>query len=193
MTRTRALFLDRDGVINRDDRYVFRIDDFVFIEGVFEACRRAMTLGFKLIVLTNQSGIARGYFSEHDFKILTGWMLDRMSQEGVRIDGVYFCPHHPTEGKGAYRIQCRCRKPLPGLIEQAVREHDIDLAASALVGDKLRDIEAGLNAGVGHCIMVGAARRSSLPEMLDVPIAGNLLEAVRLLEEDRRQKSAAAS
>ena len=146
-----AVFLDRDGVINRESNYVHRIEDFHFIEGVFDACREMQRSGYRLVVITNQAGIARGYYSEDDYRVLTDWMLEQFCTQGITITGVYYCPHHPVHGLGEYRRACDCRKPAPGMITRAAREHDLDLARSALVGDKLSDIGAGRAAGVGCC------------------------------------------
>lgn len=184
MAKAPALFIDRDGVINREKQYVHRREDFEFIDGVFAACREAAALGYKLVVITNQAGIARGYYSEDDFHALTAWMLERFAQQGVIIDGVYFCPHHPAAGVGDYRKACDCRKPEPGLILQAADDLGLDLATSAIVGDKPSDIEAGRRAGVGTCILV----RSGHP--LDergagsgVHVAQDLCDAVNYLRK----------
>jgi D-glycero-D-manno-heptose 1,7-bisphosphate phosphatase len=149
-----AVFLDRDGVINREMNYVHRIEDFHFIEGVFDACLEMQRAGYRLVVITNQAGIARGYYSEDDYRVLTGWMLEEFHQRAIAIADVYYCPHHPVYGLGEYRRACDCRKPAPGMIARAAREHDLDLARSVLVGDKLSDIEAGRAAGVGCCVLV---------------------------------------
>jgi D-glycero-D-manno-heptose 1,7-bisphosphate phosphatase len=149
-----ALFLDRDGVINREHGYVHHVDDFYFIDGVFDACRQMSQAGYRLIIITNQAGIARGYYSEVDFHHLTKWMLDEFRQHGIEIDDVYYCPHHPVHGVGDYRRDCDCRKPAPGMIVRAAEEHSLDLRRSILVGDKATDIEAGRSAGVGCCILV---------------------------------------
>jgi D-glycero-D-manno-heptose 1,7-bisphosphate phosphatase len=145
-----ALFLDRDGVVNVDHDYVYRPEDFEFIEGIFNLSRAAQRQGYLLIVITNQAGIGRGYYSEADFEALTAWMIERFNEEGVGIDGVYHCPFHPEHGIGPYKADVPCRKPNPGMILQAATEHGIDLAHSVLVGDKVTDIEAGLAAGVGR-------------------------------------------
>lgn len=186
MAKAPALFLDRDGVINREKAYVHRKEDFEFIDGVFAACRKAQTLGYKLVVITNQAGIARGFYSEADFHSLNEWMLKRFSEQGISIDGVYFCPHHPTAGVGQYLKECRCRKPEPRLILQAADELDIDLEASAIVGDKFSDIEAGIHAGVGTCVLV----RSGHPlnedgGLIGVHVAHDLGDAVDYLEKRR--------
>jgi D-glycero-D-manno-heptose 1,7-bisphosphate phosphatase len=149
-----AVFLDRDGVINRESNYVHKVDEFHFIDGVFAACREMSESGYRLIVITNQAGIARGYYTEDDFLQLTKWMLDTFRQQGIEIDGVYYCPHHPVHGAGDYGRDCDCRKPAPGMILRAAQEHTLDLQRSILVGDKVTDIEAGRAAGVGCCVLV---------------------------------------
>ncbi len=151
-----AVFLDRDGVINLEDHYVHRVEDFHFFDGVFDACREFARAGYCLIVVTNQAGIARGYYSEEDFHHLTSWMLAEFRRQGVKIDGVYHCPHHPVNGIGEYRCDCSCRKPAPGMILRAAQEHSLDLHRSILVGDKVTDIEAGRAAGIGCCILVSS-------------------------------------
>ena len=149
-----ALFLDRDGVINQERDYVHKIDEFHFIDGVFDACREMSKAGYRLIIITNQAGIARGYYTEDEFHHLTKWMLDEFRQQGIEIDGVYYCPHHPVHGVDEYRRTCDCRKPAPGMIFRAAKEHTLDLRRSILVGDKATDIEAGRAAGVGCCVLV---------------------------------------
>jgi len=149
-----AVFLDRDGVINRETDYVHTVDGFHFIEGVIDACLELTRAGYRLIVITNQAGIARSYYTEDDFHHLTKWMLHEFTQQGVEIDGVYYCPHHPVHGVGDYRRSCNCRKPAPGMILRAAQEHSLDLPHSILIGDKATDIEAGRAAGVGCCVLV---------------------------------------
>lgn len=149
-----AVFLDRDGVINEETGYVHKTGEFRFIDGVFDACLKISKAGYRLIVITNQAGIARGYYTEDDFHHLTKWMLDEFRQRGINIADVYYCPHHPVHGTGAYRRDCDCRKPAPGMILRAAREHSLDLRRSILVGDKATDIEAGRAAGVGCCVLV---------------------------------------
>ncbi len=148
----KALFLDRDGVINEDLGYVWRIEDFHFIDGIFDLCRAAKDMGFLRIVVTNQAGIARGYYDESQFHGLTDWMKREFSAHQSSIDAVYFCPYHPTAGLGRYRRKSDWRKPAPGMLLQATRDFDLDLAASALIGDAAIDIEAGQAAGVGLTI-----------------------------------------
>jgi len=149
-----AVFLDRDGVINKERDYVHTIDEFHFIDGVFDACREMSRAGYRLIIITNQAGIARGYYTEEDFHHLTKWMLNEFQKHGIQVDGVYHCPRHPVHGVGDYRRDCDCRKPAPGMILRAAKEHSLDLRHSILVGDKTTDIEAGRAAGVGCCILL---------------------------------------
>lgn len=151
----RALFLDRDGVINVEKNYVHRIEDFEFLPGIFEFCKTAAGLGFVLVVITNQAGIGRGYYTEADFRRLTDWMLAEFQVRGILIDRVYHCPYHPTAGVGVYRRESFDRKPNPGMILKARDELGLDLAASVLIGDKDSDIEAGRTAGVGHLLLLG--------------------------------------
>jgi D-glycero-D-manno-heptose 1,7-bisphosphate phosphatase len=113
------------------------------------------TSGYKLIIVTNQSGIGRDLYSESDFQALTEWMCDRFEEKGISINGVYYCPHHPTEAVGKYRKMCECRKPQAEMLFRAAREHDIDLKASILVGDEETDLIAADRAGVGFKVLVG--------------------------------------
>lgn len=149
MPKRRALFLDRDGVINVDRAYVSTKDDFEFIDGIFPLCREAKRLDYLILVITNQAGIARGFYTEQDFQNLTAWMKGVFHSEGCDIDGVYYSPYHPEYGIGPYKLQTDCRKPNPGMILRAAIEFDVDLLHSVLVGDKSSDIQAGLAAGVG--------------------------------------------
>jgi D-glycero-D-manno-heptose 1,7-bisphosphate phosphatase len=153
----RALFLDRDGVINVEKNYVHRIEDFEFVDGIFELCAEAQRLGYKLIVITNQAGIGRGYYSVADFERLTEWMVGQFAARGITIDRVYYCPFHPTEGIGEYRRESFDRKPNPGMILRAREEFALDLTKSALAGDRNSDIAAGVAAGIGNTIGVQSA------------------------------------
>ena len=139
----KALFLDRDGVINVEVNYLHKIEDFVFIDGIFELCKYYIDLGFIIIVVTNQSGIARDYYTEEDFKMLTSWMINEFKKNNIEIKKVYHCPHHPD-----FSSTCSCRKPKPGMLLQAQKDFDIDMKNSIMIGDKERDIEAALNAGL---------------------------------------------
>ena len=165
MANRMAVFLDRDGVINKENGYVHTIDEFHFIDGVFDACREMSTAGYRLIIITNQAGIARGYYTEDDFHLLTKWMLNEFRKHGIQIDGVYHCPHHPVHGVGDNRRDCDCRKPAPGMMLRAAREHSLNLRHSILVGDKTTDIEAGRAAGIGCCVLLLTGHRVSKDDM----------------------------
>ncbi|HEJ0331510.1 TPA: D-glycero-beta-D-manno-heptose 1,7-bisphosphate 7-phosphatase [Serratia marcescens] len=149
-----AIFLDRDGTINVDHGYVHEIDNFHFIDGVIDACRGLKKMGFALVMVTNQSGIARGKFSEDQFMYLTEWMDWSLADRDVDFDGIYFCPHHPEAVVEEYRQVCDCRKPQPGMLLQAQQELNIDMAASYMVGDKPEDMQAAIAAGVGTKVLV---------------------------------------
>jgi len=151
----KALFLDRDGVINVEKNYVHKIEDFEFINGIFPLVRKAQELGYAPVVITNQAGIGRGYYSEYDFDVLTEWMLNRFLDEGICIEKVYYCPYHPTAGVGHYRQDSPDRKPNPGMLLRAQRELDLDMGNSILIGDKLSDMKAGERAGVNRLILLG--------------------------------------
>lgn len=150
----KALFLDRDGVINVEKNYVYRIEDFEFVEGIFELCRCAQELDFRLVIITNQAGIARGFYTVQDYEKLTAWMLEQFSLQKVHIDRTYYCPFHPTAGIGIYRRSSLDRKPSPGMILRAKEDLNLDLSMSALIGDKRSDIEAGQSAGIGNNILL---------------------------------------
>ncbi len=141
--KNRALFLDRDGTINIEKNYVYKIEDFEFIDGILDLILNYYKQEFLIIIITNQAGIARGFYSENDFKNLTNWMLEQFNKKGIKITKVYHCPHHP-EITG----ECNCRKPNPGMILQAIQEFNIDPVNSVLIGDKKSDILAGKNAGI---------------------------------------------
>jgi D-glycero-D-manno-heptose 1,7-bisphosphate phosphatase len=149
-----AIFLDRDGTLNVDHGYVHEIDNFQFIDGTIEALQELKKMGFALVVVTNQSGIARGMFTEDQFMTLTEWMDWSLADRDVDLDGIYFCPHHPEGAVEAYRQQCDCRKPQPGMLLSAQEELDIDMASSYIVGDKVEDMLAGQAAGVGTKVLV---------------------------------------
>ncbi len=153
-----AAFLDRDGVINRDFGYVGSVERFEFRDGIFELLKFLQEKGYKLFVVTNQSGIARGYYTERDFHNLMKYMINELKKRGIEIEDYNFCPHHPD-----ITGECDCRKPKPGMILELAKKHGIDLENSIMIGDNLSDIEAGKNAGVKRSYLV----KESLSEVLE--------------------------
>ena len=158
-----AVFLDRDGVLNEDRSYVYRWEDFFFLPGVVEALRAFRKLGYLLVVITNQSGIARGFYEESDVLALHDRMTICLRSQGIDLADVYYCPHHPEGAVSRYAFACSCRKPAPGMILRAVAEHDIDLSRSLLVGDKTTDLEAGKLAGITSLYLVTSSGQGGNP------------------------------
>jgi len=151
----KALFLDRDGVINIEKNYLYKIEDFEFMSGIMEVCKYYLDLGYIIVVVTNQSGIARGYYTQQDFDKLTSWMLLEFSTKNINITKVYYCPHHPDINK-----KCLCRKPEPGMLLDAKKEFNIDMKNSIMIGDKERDIEAALNSGLSETYLLDVEKNS---------------------------------
>jgi D-glycero-D-manno-heptose 1,7-bisphosphate phosphatase len=149
-----AAFVDRDGVINEDLGHVHRIEDFRLLPGATAGLRLLQAAGYRLVVVTNQAGIARGLYSEADYQRLTRHLRTTLRREGITLDAAYHCPHHPEAGLGALRTECACRKPAPGMLLRARDELGVDLARSVLIGDKRSDLEAGRAAGVGRLALV---------------------------------------
>jgi D-glycero-D-manno-heptose 1,7-bisphosphate phosphatase len=161
-----ALFLDRDGVINIDYGYVHRDEDFQFIDGIFDLVNAANQSGYLVVVVTNQAGIGRGYYTEEDFFELTEWMCEQFALYDAKIDAVYFCPYHPEYGLGKYRRESKHRKPGPGMLLDAARDLNIDLTRSIIVGDKASDLEAGHRAGVGTLLCLGCTPSGGIGESI---------------------------
>ena len=183
----KAVFLDRDGTINIDRDYIYRISDFEFIPKAVEGMRLLQDAGFKLIVITNQSGIARGYYSEEDYRTLNEWMIGTLADEyKVNICASYYCPHHPEGIVSRYRQNCSCRKPGTELFKMAIKEFNIDLSHSFAIGDKMRDLSIceGQNEG-GNCrgFLIGTKEEEYVIEQVKrkevqgVQYAANLYEA----------------
>ena len=193
-----AVFVDRDGTINEEVGYLDRMEKLQLIPGSAEAIRLINESGMKAVVITNQSGIARGFYDESFVEQIHSSLQDALRAEGAVIDAFYFCPHHPTAGRGEYLQTCDCRKPAPGMLLRAAAELQIDLTHSWLVGDTLTDIEAARRAGVrGILVRTGYGDESAKalatgPEsqgsvtIRPVHIAANLREAVAWIMEDRK-------
>jgi D-glycero-D-manno-heptose 1,7-bisphosphate phosphatase len=187
-TARRAVFLDRDGTINVEKDYLHRIADFEFIPGVPAAIRRLKAAGFLVIVVTNQSGVARGYYAEAAVHALHGHIQQLLADFGTAIDAFYHCPHHPIEGVGEYRVDCDCRKGSPGMLLRAATEYDIDLYRSFMVGDKLADIEAGHAAGCRSILVrtgYGTSEESRIAEQFPgTRVCWDLAAAVEVILRD---------
>jgi D-glycero-D-manno-heptose 1,7-bisphosphate phosphatase len=168
----KVLFLDRDGVINKEKNYLYRIEDFEFIDGVFDTCRYFQSKGYLLIVITNQAGIARKKYTENDFNLLTDWMILEFEKRDIKILKVYHCPHHPD-----FSGDCECRKPNIGMLLEAQKDFNIDLSKSILVGDKNSDIEAGINAGIGQNFLITTGHILN-NNQFEVQILDNLEELI---------------
>lgn len=181
MNRIRALFLDRDGVINVDHGYVHTPEQFEFVPGIFDLCRHAIMRGFHIVVVTNQAGIGRGLFTEEHFRTLTGWMRGRFEAEGVAILDVYHCPSHPEHGIGEYRTESEDRKPNPGMFLRAARDHAIDMAASVALGDKAGDLEAAFAAGVETRLLLRSEKYPEESTEHATHVVDDLAEAVDIV------------
>jgi D-glycero-D-manno-heptose 1,7-bisphosphate phosphatase len=152
--RARALFLDRDGVVNEEVGYLHRPREVRFVDGIFSLCRTAARLGYRLIVVTNQAGIARGYYSEEDFDALMEFMRGALRAEGVELDAVYYCPFHPEHGVGKYKQEHEDRKPGTGMLRRGAREFGVELSESVLVGDRCSDVGAANAAGLRQAFLI---------------------------------------
>lgn len=182
----KAVFLDRDGTINEEKNYLYKIEDFEFIPGAPEAIKKLKDEGYLVVVVSNQSGIARGYFDEQAVDRLHHHIQSELFEYGTSIDAFYYCPHHPKAGLGKYKVACECRKGAPGMLLQAARDHNIDLKQSYIIGDKLADIEAGERAGCQSILVLtgyGEAT-ASRPEAASVKKCVSLKSAVRLIVQN---------
>jgi D-glycero-D-manno-heptose 1,7-bisphosphate phosphatase len=173
----RALFLDRDGVVNVEIGYLHRIEDVQFVPGIFSLCRTAMRLGYRLVIVTNQAGIARGYYDEAAYESLMGWMREQLREEGVELDAVYYCPYHPEHGIGAYKREHEDRKPGTGMLRKAMKELDISLGDSVMVGDRCSDIAAANAAGLRQAFLLDGTEKAGC--------GGNYVSAKSLAQVER--------
>lgn len=178
-----AVFLDRDGTINVEKDYLHRIEDFEFVPGAPEAIKALKDAGYLVIVVTNQSGVARGYYGLADVKHLHEHLSKSLAALKTGIDAYYICPHHPISGVGVFKQDCSCRKPRPGMLLDAAAEFNLDLSRSWMVGDKVSDVEAGFQAGVRPLLVLtghGQAEQGELRES-KVECFANLAEATQFI------------
>ena len=143
----KTIFLDRDGVINKEKNYLYKIDEFEFIDGIFDSCKYFLKLGYKLVIITNQSGIARGFYTEKEYNILSRWMINQFLEKKIEILDVFHCPHDQN-------AECNCRKPKPGMFLSAQKKHNIDFSESWMIGDKEIDITSANAAGINQTILL---------------------------------------
>jgi D,D-heptose 1,7-bisphosphate phosphatase len=195
MKKNIAVFLDRDGTINEEVGYLDSLDKFKIIPCAYEAIRLINESGMKVVVISNQAGVARGLFTEDFVKITHEHLLAALRQKKAHIDNFYYCPHHPTEGIKIYRQNCNCRKPAPGMLLQAAQDLNIDLTKSYLVGDRFRDMEAAKKVGVkGVLVKTGYGQKLLQDDGPDEAteegkpdfIAADILEAVKWILKDRK-------
>lgn len=177
----RAVFLDRDGTVNVEKEYLYQVKDFEFIAGVPEAIALFKEHGYSVVIVTNQSGVARGYYTEDDVEALHRHIARELAHHGTAVDAWLYCPHHP-DGRGSYALPCSCRKPLPGMLTEAARRYDIDLEQSVMIGDKCADIEAGYAAGCRSILVrtgYGSQEEGNIPPQ--TPVYDDLLAAAHSL------------
>jgi D-glycero-D-manno-heptose 1,7-bisphosphate phosphatase len=170
----KTIFLDRDGVINNEISYLHKIDEFVFIDGIFKACQDFRNLGYQIIIITNQSGISRGYFSEEDFHTITDWMLTQFEINGVNILDVFHCPHSPE-------ANCSCRKPKPGMFIQAQKKYKINMDESWMIGDSERDIKAASLAGINNTIIVKSGHKVEEDKSIAMFVLDSIINANQVI------------
>ena len=185
MGKQRAVFFDRDGTINVDVGYLASLDRLILYPAAYEAIRRVNEGGMKAVVVTNQSGVARGYFDEAFVCSVHERINVLLETEGAHIDRFYFCPHHPEEGMGQYRVSCSCRKPQPGMLLQAARDMHIDLERSYMIGDMGKDVEAACNAGAQGILLGTGPRDVANVSCEPVYVARDVLDAVQWIFKDQ--------
>lgn len=175
---SRAVFLDRDGTINVEKNYLWKIEDWEWIPGAPEAIRELNDTGFRVIVVSNQAGIAKGYYKAEDVIALHHFVSDALARIGARIDAYYFCPHHPDFGDA----ECTCRKPKPGMLLRAAADYKVDLQESWIIGDKLIDVTAGKRAGTkAAMVKTGYGAKESLDVSGDIPVFESVLSAAKYI------------
>ena len=170
----KTIFLDRDGIINVDKGYVYKISDFELVENILQSLKLFQELGYQLIIVTNQAGIAKGFYSEKDYFKLTNYYLNLLRINDISIKKVYFCPHHINGINPRYKINCNCRKPKPGMIEMAIKDHSVDVDNSIMIGDNLSDMKAGIKAKIKNNFLI--ADKAQTTENLNYKIFPNLAD-----------------
>jgi D-glycero-D-manno-heptose 1,7-bisphosphate phosphatase len=183
-SKYRAVFIDRDGTINEEVGYLDSPDKFKLLPRSADAINMLNSRGYKVVVVTNQAGVARGYFTEQTVHEIHNKMVRELQAYGCSVDGIYYCPHHPEVGNEKYRLLCDCRKPKSGMFIRAARELEIDLRSSYAIGDQLKDLEAGMRAGCKTILVLtgyGVEEQKKLGQVQPDYIATDLYEAVQWL------------
>jgi D,D-heptose 1,7-bisphosphate phosphatase len=188
MKRNRAVFMDRDGTINEEVGYLSKLNQLKIFSSTFEAIRIINESGMKAVVITNQSGVARGFFNKDFVNTVHARINEMLQKKGAFIDRFYYCPHHPTEGSGVYKIDCGCRKPEPGMFLKAAEEMDINLASSYMIGDMPKDIQAARSAGVKGILVQTGYEGNVIPAGNPVYTAQDILDAVRWIMKDQKSE-----
>ncbi|MBW2649288.1 MAG: D-glycero-beta-D-manno-heptose 1,7-bisphosphate 7-phosphatase [Deltaproteobacteria bacterium] len=188
MKKNRAVFLDRDGTINEEMGYLDSLEKLRIFPATFDAVRMINEAGMKVVVVTNQSGVARGFFDEDFVNSVHARINEILREKGAFIDRFYYCPHHPTEGVGRYRISCDCRKPAPGMLIRASEELDIDLPSSYVVGDMEKDVEVANNVGArGILVRTGYGKNVVTSDIKPAFIAEDILAAAEWIMKDQKE------
>lgn len=182
----KAIFLDRDGTINVEKHYLYKLEEFEFLPGVFEGLQILQKEGYLLLIVTNQSGIGRGFYTEADFEKLNSWMINELKMRGIDIERVYYCPHLPDAAQINYRRDCECRKPKLGMYKQAVNEFDIDLSRSYAIGDRIRDCSICLKTSCRGFLIADNEQEDEIEKVKlgqydQIRYCKNLLEAAKVI------------
>jgi len=179
--------MDRDGTINEEVGYLSRLEQLKLFPATFEAIRMINESGMKAVVVTNQSGVARGFFDEDFVNAIHARINEMLQKKGAFIDRFYYCPHHPVEGRNAYHISCSCRKPEPGMLLKAAQEMNIDLSSSYMIGDMAKDIEAGIRAGAKSILVKTGHEEDVMYSDRADYIAEDIMGAVKWIMKDRNK------
>lgn len=180
----KVIFLDRDGTINIEKSYLHKWEDFEFEKNAIEGLKKLKDLGYEFIVVTNQSGIGRGYYTEEDLVTLNNQMTEKLKEFGIEILECFYCPHHPEKGIGKYKVDCNCRKPNPGMLLEGIKKYDVDIENSFMIGDKKGDLEAGKKAGLKSIlVLTGYGKKIEEEVKGNYLIAKDLLEVVTILKK----------
>ncbi|MCQ8211985.1 D-glycero-beta-D-manno-heptose 1,7-bisphosphate 7-phosphatase [Cetobacterium somerae] len=179
----KVIFLDRDGTINIEKSYLHKWEDFEFEKNAIEGLKKLKKLGYEFIVVTNQSGIGRGYYTEDDLIALNNEMMKKLKEYGIEILECFYCPHHKEKGIGKYKVDCDCRKPSPGMLLEGIKKYNVDINNSYMIGDKKGDLEAGEKAGLKSILVLTGYGKNTVKDIEDnYLIANDLLDVTNLVK-----------